>query len=151
MKTRHRHAFTLIEVLIVVIIMAILAATIIPQFSSSTTDAKKAGLEFDTHFIRSQIELYKGEHNGTFPEFAKFVDQMTKATDTHDNTTGGSTTLVNGPYIQGSFPKNQLADSSAVVSVATAGTVPKEVVPGGAGWQYDETTGGFYPNNKEAY
>ena len=38
----HRSAFTLIEVLIVVIIMALLAATIIPQFASSTSDAKRA-------------------------------------------------------------------------------------------------------------
>ena len=149
MKTRH--AFTLIEVLIVVIIMAILAATIIPQFSSSATDAKKAGLDFDTHFIRSQIELYKGEHNGAVPAFARFVDQMTKVTDIKGNTTGSSTALIYGPYIQGSFPTNQLADSGAVVRVATAGTAPTAVVPGGAGWQYDETTGGFYPNNKEAY
>ena len=37
-----RSAFTLIEVLIVVIIMAVLAATIIPQFSSSTNDAKNS-------------------------------------------------------------------------------------------------------------
>ena len=42
----HRNAFTLIEVLIVVIIMALLAATIIPQFSSSTSDAKKSAVEF---------------------------------------------------------------------------------------------------------
>ena len=38
--TQDRSAFTLIEVLIVVVIMAILAATIIPQFTDSTKDAK---------------------------------------------------------------------------------------------------------------
>ena len=38
MKPRVRNAFTLIEILIVVVIMAILAATIIPQFTSSTDD-----------------------------------------------------------------------------------------------------------------
>ncbi len=37
-----RSAFTLIEVLIIVIIMALLAATIIPQFSPSAMDEKKA-------------------------------------------------------------------------------------------------------------
>ena len=37
--TERRSAFTLIEVLIVVVIMAILAATIIPQFTDSTKDA----------------------------------------------------------------------------------------------------------------
>ena len=40
--TDRRSAFTLIEVLIVVVIMAILAATIIPQFTDSTKDAKSS-------------------------------------------------------------------------------------------------------------
>ena len=59
-----RSAFTLIEVLIVVIIMALLAATIIPQFSTSTTDAKKSSLDFNLHTMRSLIEMYKVHHNG---------------------------------------------------------------------------------------
>ena len=52
-----RSAFTLIEVLIVVVIMAVLAATIIPQFSASTEDAKTSQLSFNVHTMRSQIEL----------------------------------------------------------------------------------------------
>ena len=44
-----RKAFTLIEALIVVIIMAVLAATIIPQFSTSTKDAKMSNLKFNLH------------------------------------------------------------------------------------------------------
>jgi general secretion pathway protein G len=44
----HR-GFTLIEVLIVVVIMAILAGTIIPQFAASTDDAKASALKFNLH------------------------------------------------------------------------------------------------------
>jgi prepilin-type N-terminal cleavage/methylation domain-containing protein len=40
-RATRRIGFTLIEVLIVVVIMAVLAATIIPQFSSSTDEAKQ--------------------------------------------------------------------------------------------------------------
>mgnify|MGYP002626473716 CR=1 FL=1 len=41
MTNNKRHSgFTLVEVLIVVVIMAVLAATIIPQFSDSSKDAK---------------------------------------------------------------------------------------------------------------
>jgi prepilin-type N-terminal cleavage/methylation domain-containing protein len=39
--------FTLIEVLIVVALIAILAATLIPQFSSSAQDAKESSLRYD--------------------------------------------------------------------------------------------------------
>jgi general secretion pathway protein G len=144
-----RKAFTLIEVLIVVIIMAILAATIIPQFSSSTTDAKKSSLKFNVQTICTQVQLYKVQHNGTMPTFANFANQMTLPTDVTGATTG--TSLIYGPYIQGQIPANPYSGSNAVVKVATAGTVPTAVVSGGAGWQYDETTGGFYANNAEAY
>jgi general secretion pathway protein G len=146
-----RRAFTLIEVLIVVIIMAVLAATIIPQFSSSTTDAKESAVKFNLHTVRSQIEVYKVHHLGKYPEFSKFASQMTKPTDSSGSTTGDATSLIYGPYIQGEIPANPYNGSSAIVAVATSGTVPTAVVSGGAGWQYDEGTGGFYANNKEAY
>lgn len=144
-----RRAFTLIEVLIVVIIMAVLAATIIPQFSSSTTDAKTSSLKFNLHTIRSQIEMYKVHHASKVPGLATFLEQMTKPTDINGATTG--TNLIYGPYFQGQVPANPFNASNALVAVATAGKEPTAVVAGGAGWQYDETTGGFYPNNAEAY
>lgn len=143
-----QRGFTLIEVLIVVIIMAVLAATIIPQFSSSTTDAKTSSLEFNLRTIRSQIELYKLHHNGKLPEFANFVVQMTQKTDVDGKQTGD---LLYGPYIQGEIPANPYNGSNEIVQVATPGQEPNGPVAGGAGWQYDETTGGFYPNNAEYY
>lgn len=149
MAGTRRNAFTLIEVLIVVIIMAVLAATIIPQFSASTNDAKESSLKFNLHTIQSQIEMYKVHHNGKLPELTKFADQMTKATDVDGLTTG--TNLVYGPYFQGQVPTNPFNNSNTIVAVATAGKVPTGVVAGGAGWQYDQTTGGFYPNNSEYY
>jgi general secretion pathway protein G len=143
-----QRAFTLIEVLIVVVIMAVLAATIIPQFSSSTTDAKESSLGFNLHTIRSQIEMYKLHHNGKVPTFNDFAVQMTEKTDINGTQTGE---LLFGPYFQGDVPANPFNGSNALVKVATAGTEPNAVVAGGAGWQYDETTGGFYPNNPEYY
>lgn len=64
---RRRNAFTLIEVLIVVVIMAVLAATVIPQFTSSTKDAQNSTVEFNARTLRAQIELYKAHHNGAYP------------------------------------------------------------------------------------
>lgn len=145
---RNRNAFTLIEVLIVVIIMAVLAATIIPQFSSSTKDAKESSLQFNLHTIRSQLQMYKVHHLGDYPELTNFADQMTKPT----NVDGGSTAPTPyGPYITGEIPANPFNNSNDLVAVAAAGVEPTAVVAGGAGWQYDESTGGFYPNNSEAY
>ena len=143
----HRSAFTLIEVLIVVIIMAVLAATIIPQFASSTKDAKNSSLDFNLRTIRTQIELYKQHHLGTYPTATDFVTQMTEKTNISGGTTGDTKY---GPYMQ-DVPANPYNDSSAIVAVASEGTKPAAIVAGGAGWQYDKSNGDFWPNNSEAF
>ena len=58
--------FTLVELLIVVIILSILAAIVIPQFASSTSDAKYSALDTNLATVRSSIELYYQQH-GTYP------------------------------------------------------------------------------------
>lgn len=149
MKSANRRTgFTLIEILIVVIIMALLAATIIPQFSQSTTDAQDSTLRFNLHTIRSQLELYKMHHLNQYPELAEFERQMTEKTNV--NGLAGPDPIY-GPYIQGDIPMNPFNNSNEVVAVATPGTEPAAIVAGGAGWQYDESIGGFYPNNPEFY
>ena len=105
-KTR-RSAFTLIEVLIVVVIMAVLAATIIPQFSSSTKDARESSQKFNLQSLRTQVELYKVQHNGNYPAGANNLEQLTKATDSAGavSTTGQvDGTHPFGPYVQGAMP-----------------------------------------------
>src|SRR3954471_12169015 len=98
-----RNAFTLIEVLIVVVIMAVLAATIIPQFASSTDDAKASALKFNLHTLRSQIEMYKLQHNAIPPAIASGkIPGLTMATDVSGNTNATSnSTYKYGPYVQG--------------------------------------------------
>ena len=147
MRSR-RTGFTLIEVLIVVVIMAVLAATIIPQFSSSTNDAKESSLQFNLKSIQSQIEMYKLHHLGDYPTVDDFAKQLTGKTDVDGKVKASGEY---GPYIQGDIPTNPFNGSNEIVSVATEGTEPTAVVTGGAGWQYDATTGMIYPNNSEAY
>jgi general secretion pathway protein G len=150
MAANRRSAFTLIEVLIVVIIAAVLAATIIPQFSSSAADVRISSLKFHLHTIRSQIELYRIQHNNTVPTLAGFSRQMTRATNSR-----GATTCCNlncGPYFQGEIPVNPFNNSNALVATAaTTEGAAKATVSGTAGWQYNASTGGFYPNNAEYY
>ncbi len=51
--------FTLIEILMIVMILGILAAIIVPQFSSATQQTNDASVQRTLQIIRHQIEYYR--------------------------------------------------------------------------------------------
>ncbi len=59
--------FTLIEILIVVVILGILAAVVITQFTDVRGDANDSSVLTQLHTIRQQIEVYRVK-NGDDPE-----------------------------------------------------------------------------------
>ena len=123
-----RSGFTLVEILIVVVILGILAAIVIPQFTEASTEAKLSSLCTDLQTMRSQIELYKIQHNDVPPAFASFEAQMTEQTDI----TGAAGTDY-GPYIQ-KVPTNQFNNLN---TLDNTGTIGDNV----GGWEYNATTG----------
>ncbi len=68
METKRNRGFTLVEILIVVVILGILAAIVIPQFSDAATEANEANLVSNLQTMRSQIALYKIQHIDTPPD-----------------------------------------------------------------------------------
>ncbi|MCP5149293.1 MAG: prepilin-type N-terminal cleavage/methylation domain-containing protein [Ectothiorhodospiraceae bacterium] len=63
---RRQGGFTLVELLIVVIILGIIAAIVVPQLSTSTSDAKMSALDSDLARLRSAVDLYYQQH-GHYP------------------------------------------------------------------------------------
>ena len=70
MIRRTRTGFTLIEILIVVVILGILAAVVIPQFTNAADDASVASARTQLQTMRSQIELYRAQQNAYPAEVA---------------------------------------------------------------------------------
>lgn len=140
---RKTKAFTLIEVLIVVVIMAVLAATVIPQFASSTADAKQSAVKFNTHTLRSQIELYK-IHHGAYPDdlTGDSLPQLLIKTDAAGDPSDDGPF---GPYLDGDIPANPFDNSNKVTS--TDEEAPTTHTGTLGGWQYNPTTGGIWPNH----
>jgi general secretion pathway protein G len=126
--------FTLVEILIVVVILGILAAIVIPQFADASIEAKTASLCTDLQTLRSQIELYKVQHNDTPPSFANFSAQMTGQTDI----TGAAGTDF-GPYMQ-KIAMNQFNNLNTLDNSGTVGD-------NGGGWEYNETNGVINPDD----
>jgi general secretion pathway protein G len=145
--TRNRKSgFTLVEILIVVIILGILAAIVIPQFTNASQDARKNSLTSQLQTMRSQIELYKLQHLDSNPTGLNTAGSIASATawaemlvkTNADQTTTGTPNF--GPYLQGA-PVNPLNNSSKVL-VITA-----DVTLGGAsgatdeGWLFNKADG----------
>src|ERR1700761_439531 len=57
-NTRRQAAFTLIEIMVVMIILGILAALIIPQFMSTTYDAKVSKAKADISELQNAVERF---------------------------------------------------------------------------------------------
>ena len=108
--------FTLVEILIVVVILGILAAIVIPQFTNASESAQFSSTVSQLQTIRSQIELYKNEHGNDWPTVdgteATAIDwtKLTAETNLAGGTPStGETTY--GPYLQ-KVPVNPFEDSS---------------------------------------
>jgi len=132
-------AFTLVEILIVVVILGILAALVIPQFSSAAATTRENSIRMDLNRIRSQIEIYRQQHTSTPPSLANFANQMTMATNDAGQTAAvGTAGYRYGPYIM-SVPNNPNTNTRTV----TNGEV------GTSAWYYNEDTGEFRANDSE--
>lgn len=135
-----RSGFTLVEILIVVIILGILAAIVIPQFTQASNDARTNALASDLQTVRSQLQLYKVQHLDNFPG-ATMSTLLTTRTDQTGTIGTDANQFPLGPYLQ-KFPTNAFAGNSNVKIGDPPGTGPE-------GWDYNPSTGAFFPNDSE--
>ena len=130
---KSRSGFTLVEILIVVVILGILAAIVIPQFTGASTEAKEASLMSNLQAMRAQIELYKIQHSDLLPGETTGVDFATALTSkTNSAGAEGSTTAHRfGPYMR-EIPENPFNN------LATVGTGITALAAGGTtyGWYF---------------
>lgn len=60
--------FTLVEILIVVVILGILAAIVVPQFTNAANEARGGNVATQESTLQTQIELWAARHNGQYPD-----------------------------------------------------------------------------------
>jgi general secretion pathway protein G len=153
-----KSGFTLVEILIVVVILGILAAIVIPQFTEASTEARESRLCTDLQTMRSQIELYKVQHSDRLPGSetaasiigsvgnATFLQAMTGYTDIDGDVQPGPGPNIYGPYIQ-KVPTNSFNDLSLVTF--NAATPPATAGTDLAGWNFDPATGKFQADDDQ--
>ena len=155
MKVSSKRGFTLVEILIVVVIMGILAAIVVPQFSQSSDDARFTSTVSNLQSVRGQVDLYRNQHEGRLPggttdstDDTTFHDHLTLPSN-EGGVTGGfaDPNFPYGPYIHNQLPANPFNGSRKVQNTATFGaTAPGGDTTADPGWVYERTSGRFRIN-----
>jgi general secretion pathway protein G len=129
MRNRIKKAFTLVEILIVVVILGILAAIVVPQFTNATQDAQEGNLRAQLKSVQNQIELFKAREN-RYPTLAELNQAPTIA---GSDPASGWGLLIDQGYIK-KAPKNPAAPSG-VQHIVAAGSSANN------GWEYNAADG----------
>lgn len=124
--------FTLVEILLVVVILAILAAVVAPLVTTAPADAGDSTLMSDLRAIRVQLELYRVHHRDTYPAT---LDLLTQETD-EEGLAGGRF----GPYLR-EIPINPFTGTNTVQTVTKGAGVEA--------WFYSAATGEFFANDAD--
>ncbi len=114
MANRRSKGFTLIEMLIVIVVIAILALIVIPRLLGAGRKAKEATLRGDLHQLRNAIQQFEADC-GDYP--ASTDDLMTAPAAGSNGGTGIALDVAGwqGPYLRtpdGNLPKDPFTDSS---------------------------------------
>lgn len=150
MRNKVSKAFTLVEILIVVVILGILAAIVIPQFTNASEEAQGGNVKSQLQTIRSQIELFRVRNNGQSPvlegaqdaSFADFLVQTDRATNTPLNSYGAA----QDSYMRVAAINPRTGTNSVVVDADPITTANAYVTTGDTGWFYDSASGRFAAN-----
>ena len=127
-----KKGFTLVELLIVIIIIAVLAAIAIPKFSNSSTRSKESSLRANLKLVRNAIDLFRAD-TGAYP--ANMAGLTTLPTSGL-NASAATCTIVatdwRGPYLQ-AVPVDPVSGSAMTygTSATDVGTVKSSATGNG--------------------
>ena len=128
---RQRRAFTLIELVAVIVVLAILAGVAIPKYIDYATNAKSSAVKGVVANVRSAIRNFYSQQ--------AMIGTATYPTLIQLNTVG--TVIL---YEMPANPYNGLNTVTGVTWTALAPTA------GSFGWNYDQSAGKFWANSSVA-
>ena len=94
--SRRREGFTLVEMLLVLVILAVLAAVVVPRFAGRGKQAKVTAAEAEISALETALDAFEID-NGYFPKSGDLEALVTQPNNTPD---------WKGPYIRRDVPKD---------------------------------------------
>ena len=147
---RKERAFTLVEILIVVVLLGILAVVVLPLVAGYSMPAKESALAHDLQMLRRYVLIYTSQHleiapgypdgdNTQTPTEQAFVDQITLSSNPSGQTAAiGTPGFPRGPYLM-KIPVNPFNHKNTIQVLSDAAAFPANA-DGSHGWIYKPAT-----------
>ena len=101
-RARRRRGFTLVELLVVIVVLAVLAAIVLPKFMDSSKRSKESALKSDLKLLRNAVGLFQTD-TGAYPKTLADL-AATAAPAAGLDSAGADATITasewHGPYLQ---------------------------------------------------
>ncbi len=156
MNSKKAGAFTIVEVLVVVVLLGILAGIVIPAVAGNGMAAREAALAQDLKLIQRFVLIYKCHHQEVAPGYpngntvaapteAAFRAQALMSSDEAGQTAAiGAAGFDRGPYLQ-KIPINPINGLDTILMLANGAGFPANADTT-TGWIYRAETGDIRPN-----
>jgi prepilin-type N-terminal cleavage/methylation domain-containing protein len=139
-----RPGFTLVEILIVVVLLAVLAAIVVPQFRDAADQADRTAFDQSVRIVQKQVQQFQVEQghlpgdtsparDGSSFDAGRFIADLTGTVQRNGKTYG--------PYLM-EFPANPFAAAAKARTVIIA---PNRPADDAGGWWFDPETRQIQP------
>jgi len=133
-KNGGRKGFTLVELLVVVVVLAVLAAIVLPKFMNASTRSRESALRSDLKLMRNAVSLFQTD-TSYYP--ASLADLAATSAPANGLDSAGNTQAItaadwHGPYLE-SIPNDPVSGSAFTYGVLSpnVGTVTSSATGNG--------------------
>ncbi len=119
-KAGRRRGFTLVELLVVIVVLAVLAAIVLPKFMDSSTRSRESALMSDLKLLRNAVATFQTD-TGTYPAtMAGLAATSAPATGLDKAGVAANITATDwhGPYVQ-SVPNDPVSGNAFTYATAS--------------------------------
>ena len=114
---KRRSGFTLVELLVVIVVLAVLAAIVLPKFMDSSQRSKEASLKTDLKLVRNAVGAFQAD-------IGKYPNSLADLVKTDKSEVKDATNNVvnavdwHGPYLE-ALPKDPISGGDFNYAAAT--------------------------------